>query len=103
MTALYKVATGEDIAKAPAPGMFDLKVPFSPPLPQADSGLPRQNGDETDTRGHKQGKAKKAAWQRIADEGLSPDEAQAKYVTLVEGMKETYGYDENKAPEAVGA
>ncbi len=24
--ALYKVATGEDIAKAPVPGMFDLKV-----------------------------------------------------------------------------
>jgi hypothetical protein len=25
-TGLYKVATGEDIAKAETPGMFDLKV-----------------------------------------------------------------------------
>lgn len=24
--ALYKIATGEDITKAPEPGMFDLKV-----------------------------------------------------------------------------
>jgi len=29
-SALYKVATGEDIAQAPAPGMFDLKVRFGP-------------------------------------------------------------------------
>ncbi|KAH8911486.1 acyl CoA binding protein [Coniochaeta sp. PMI_546] len=72
--ALYKVATGEDISKAPAPGMFDLK-----------------------------GKAKKAAWQKVADEGISAEEAQTKYVTLVESMKETYGYDESKEPEAVGA
>jgi diazepam-binding inhibitor (GABA receptor modulating acyl-CoA-binding protein) len=55
------------------------------------------------TRWGKQGKAKKAAWQKIADEGITPEEAQAKYVTLVEGMKETYGYDESKEPEAVGA
>jgi hypothetical protein len=26
MYALFKVANGEDITKAPAPGMFDLKV-----------------------------------------------------------------------------
>ena len=33
LTALFKVANGEDISKAPAPGMFDLKVrpPRSPP------------------------------------------------------------------------
>jgi diazepam-binding inhibitor (GABA receptor modulating acyl-CoA-binding protein) len=50
-----------------------------------------------------QGKAKKAAWQKIADEGVTPEEAQSKYVTLVENMKTTYGYDESKEPEAVGA
>jgi hypothetical protein len=61
-------------------------------------------GQLTDRYGlRKQGKAKKAAWQKIADEGISAEEAQAKYVTLVEGMKETYGYDESKEPEAVGA
>jgi acyl-CoA-binding protein len=29
--ALFKVANGEDISKAPAPGMFDLKVCSSIP------------------------------------------------------------------------
>jgi diazepam-binding inhibitor (GABA receptor modulating acyl-CoA-binding protein) len=72
--ALFKVGTGEDIAKAPAPGMFDLK-----------------------------GKAKKNAWQKVVDEGITADAAQGRYVTLVESLKEKLGYDENKEPEAVGA
>ncbi|KAH6673782.1 putative acyl-CoA-binding protein like protein [Halenospora varia] len=72
--ALYKVATGEDITKAEAPGMFDLK-----------------------------GKAKKKAWQEVVDKGTTQDEAKAEYVKLVEEMKEKYGYDANKAPEAVGS
>ncbi|KAK0390964.1 hypothetical protein NLU13_0466 [Sarocladium strictum] len=71
---LYKVATGEDISKAPAPGMFDLK-----------------------------GKAKKNAWQAVVDEGTTPDQAQEKYIALVESLKQSCGYDENKEPEAVGA
>ena len=29
--ALFKIANGEDITKAPAPGVFDLKVCLSPP------------------------------------------------------------------------
>lgn len=29
-TGLYKVGNGEDISKAPAPGMFDLKVRPTP-------------------------------------------------------------------------
>jgi diazepam-binding inhibitor (GABA receptor modulating acyl-CoA-binding protein) len=49
-----------------------------------------------------QGKAKNKAWQAIVDEGLTSDEAKEKYVALVEKMKEKYGYDANKAPEAVG-
>jgi diazepam-binding inhibitor (GABA receptor modulating acyl-CoA-binding protein) len=71
---LYKVAIGEDIAKAPAPGMFDLK-----------------------------GKAKKNAWQKFVDEGNTPDQAQEKYIAKVEALKESCGYDANKEPEAVGA
>ncbi|KAG0649162.1 Acyl-binding [Hyphodiscus hymeniophilus] len=71
---LYKVATGEDISKAEQPGTFDLK-----------------------------GKAKKKAWQKIVDEGITSDEAKERYVKLVEGMKEKYGYDADKVPEAVGA
>lgn len=50
-----------------------------------------------------QGKAKKSAWQKIVDEGITAEEAQEKYVILVERMKETYGYDESKEPEAVGS
>ncbi|KPM35598.1 hypothetical protein AK830_g10969 [Neonectria ditissima] len=72
-TALYKIGLGEDVAKAPAPGMFDLK-----------------------------GKAKKNAWEKTAAEGYSPDIAQQRYVTLVESLKEKYGYDADKQPEAVG-
>jgi diazepam-binding inhibitor (GABA receptor modulator, acyl-CoA-binding protein) len=31
------------------------------------------------------------------------EEAQERYVKLVEKMKQTYGYDANKEPEAVGS
>ncbi|WYZ46357.1 hypothetical protein EsH8_IX_000582 [Colletotrichum jinshuiense] len=71
--ALYKVGTGEDITKAPKPGMFDLK-----------------------------GKAKQGAWQKVVDESTTPEQAQEKYVTLVESLKTKYGYDASKEPEAVG-
>lgn len=71
--ALYKVGLGEDISKAEAPGTFDLK-----------------------------GKAKKRAWQKVVDEGLTKEQAQEKYVKLVEELKEKYGYDANKVAEAVG-
>ncbi|KAL2278565.1 hypothetical protein FJTKL_14307 [Diaporthe vaccinii] len=71
--ALFKIANGEDISKAPAPGMFDLK-----------------------------GKAKKNAWQKKVDEDVTQDQAKEQYVALVEKLKAQYGYDENKEPEAVG-
>ncbi|KAJ2902046.1 acyl CoA binding protein [Zalerion maritima] len=72
--ALFKVGNGEDYSAAPAPGMFDLK-----------------------------GKAKKNAWQKIVEEGITAEQAQERYVALVERMKKDYGYDESKQPEAVGA
>jgi diazepam-binding inhibitor (GABA receptor modulating acyl-CoA-binding protein) len=50
-----------------------------------------------------QGKAKKKAWQKIVDEGITSDEAKERYVTLVKSMKEKYGYDADKVPEAVGS
>ena len=43
------------------------------------------------------------AWQKVVDEGLTPEQAQEKYVALVESLKESCGYDENKVPEAVGS
>ncbi|CEJ84850.1 Putative Acyl binding protein [[Torrubiella] hemipterigena] len=70
---LFKVGNSEDISKAPAPGMFDMK-----------------------------GKAKKAAWQKVVDEGISAEAAQERYVQLVETLKAKHGFDENKVPEAVG-
>ncbi|KAI1102372.1 putative fatty acid binding protein [Jackrogersella minutella] len=70
--ALFKVGNGEDFSKAEKPGMFDLKAKY-----------------------------KYQAWQKIVDEGISPEAAQERYVKLVEELKEKYGYDANKVPEAV--
>ncbi|KAL0933151.1 acyl CoA binding protein [Colletotrichum truncatum] len=70
---LYKIGTGEDFSKATKPGMFDLK-----------------------------GKAKYNAWEKLADEGKTAEQAQEEYIALVNQLKEAYGYDANKEPEAVG-
>jgi diazepam-binding inhibitor (GABA receptor modulator, acyl-CoA-binding protein) len=75
MYALYKQATQDPpIEKSETPGTFDLK-----------------------------GKAKKRAWQKIVDEGVTPEQAQEKYVTLIEKLKVEYGFDADKVPEAVGS
>ncbi len=50
-----------------------------------------------------QGKAKKNAWQKIVDDGLTAEQAQEKYVAYIEELKKKYGYDADKAPEAVGS
>ncbi len=49
-----------------------------------------------------QGKAKKNAWQKVVDEGISADAAQERYVALVEQLKAKHGFDENKVPASVG-
>ncbi|MCJ1370571.1 hypothetical protein MMC20_001784 [Loxospora ochrophaea] len=56
--------------KAEKPGMFDLK-----------------------------GKYKYQAWQKLNEEGVTPQESQTKYVALVEQLKGIYGFDPNKKPE----
>ncbi|KAI9812843.1 MAG: hypothetical protein M1832_006464 [Thelocarpon impressellum] len=72
--AYFKQGTQDPpISSAPQPSVWDLK-----------------------------GKAKQKAWQKIVDEGVTPEEAQAKYVELVESLKEKYGYDADKVPEPVG-
>jgi len=38
----------------------------------------------------------------VVDEGITKEQAQERYVELVEKLKETYGYDANKEAEAVG-
>jgi diazepam-binding inhibitor (GABA receptor modulator, acyl-CoA-binding protein) len=40
-----------------------------------------------------QGKAKKNSWQKLVDEGVTPEEAMTKYVALVEELKSKYGYE----------
>lgn len=39
----------------------------------------------------------------MVDEGLTAEQAQERYVALVEKMKEAYGFDADKVPEAVGS
>ncbi|KAI9882305.1 MAG: hypothetical protein M1823_005948 [Watsoniomyces obsoletus] len=63
--ALFKQATQDPpIEESDSPGAFDLK-----------------------------GKAKKRAWQKIVDEGVTPSEAQTRYVELVETLKNNYGFE----------
>lgn len=40
-----------------------------------------------------QGKAKKNAWKKVHDEGVSPEDAQKRYVELVEKLKEKHGFE----------
>jgi hypothetical protein len=77
--------------------MFDLKVinTLHPLLLYE----PQLNAEPSRLKG----KAKKNAWQQLVEEGVTPKEAQSRYVTLVEKLKETYGYDADKEPEPVGA
>ncbi|KAI1335876.1 putative fatty acid binding protein [Xylariaceae sp. FL0016] len=67
---LFKVSNGDDITQAEKPGMFDMK-----------------------------GKFKLSAWQKLVDEGITPEQAQERYVTKIGEMKEKYGFDPSKEPE----
>jgi diazepam-binding inhibitor (GABA receptor modulator, acyl-CoA-binding protein) len=48
------------------------------------------------------GKAKRNAWEALVEQKVTPEEAQRRYVELVEKLKETYGYDADKEPEVIG-
>ena len=50
-----------------------------------------------------QGKAKKNAWQKVVDEGITTEAAKEKYVKKIEELKGKYGYDAAKVPETVGS
>ncbi|KAL8709352.1 MAG: hypothetical protein Q9220_005945 [cf. Caloplaca sp. 1 TL-2023] len=63
--ALFKQGTQDPpFADADKPGMFDIK-----------------------------GKYKYNAWKKVADEEMTAKQAQEKYVTLVNSLKGTYGFD----------
>ena len=98
--AFYKQATQDPpIDKAETPGTFDFKVSSPTPCHKCRSHI-REH--ELTVPFDEQGKAKKRAWQKVVDEGVTPTSAQLKYVQLVESLKTKYGYDANKKPEAVG-
>ncbi|TQV96136.1 Acyl-CoA-binding protein, ACBP [Cordyceps javanica] len=104
---LYKVGNAEDISSAPAPGMFDMKASLreTPPPPPSSSSSPPRGSSSPHTMTAvigADGKAKKNAWQKVVDEGISPETAQERYVALVEQLKAKHGFDENKVPDAVG-
>lgn len=40
-----------------------------------------------------QGKAKKNAWKKLVDDGVKPEDAQKKYVELVNSLKGKYGFE----------
>ncbi|KAF1344036.1 acyl-CoA-binding protein [Delphinella strobiligena] len=62
---LFKQGTQDPtFEKSEAPGMFDLK-----------------------------GKAKRKAWEKLVNEGVTPQDAQKKYVALVESLKTKHGYN----------
>ncbi|KAF4977586.1 hypothetical protein FZEAL_5900 [Fusarium zealandicum] len=61
------------------------------------------NGEDFSTATKPGGKAKFNAWKDVVEDGITPETAQERYVALVEKLKEKYGYDANKEPEAVGA
>jgi diazepam-binding inhibitor (GABA receptor modulating acyl-CoA-binding protein) len=103
MYALFKQGmqdpTFED---APKPGTFDFKVrrPFF-----CFFGRWRSRGRATGKWSLltlPQGKYKYNAWKKIVEEDVTPEDAQKRYVELIEKLKEKYGYDESKDPEPVG-
>ncbi|KAF2433521.1 putative acyl-CoA-binding protein like protein [Tothia fuscella] len=57
-----KIAKGEDISKAPKPGMFDIA-----------------------------GKTKRNKWQEFIDAGVTKDQAQKKYVEKFNDLKTKHG------------
>ena len=102
--ALFKVGEGKDIASEEAPGMFDLKVSLHLPVLYfliLQKGKTSEEGENADKK--QQGKAKRRAWQKLCDEGVSEADAQQRYIDLVGKLKEQYGFDPEKVPETVGA
>ncbi|KAI4722261.1 hypothetical protein E4T48_01412 [Aureobasidium sp. EXF-10727] len=78
---LFKQGTQDPpIESSDKPGMFDLKSSAFQAELIADMFLLQQ------------GKAKRNAWQKLVDEGVTPQDAQKKYVALVESLKKKHGY-----------
>jgi diazepam-binding inhibitor (GABA receptor modulating acyl-CoA-binding protein) len=70
--ALFKIGHGHDFSKAEAPGTFSIAI---------------------DKR------YKYNAWKAEVEKGTTVEQAQEKYIQLVETLKEAYGFDPTKEPE----
>jgi diazepam-binding inhibitor (GABA receptor modulating acyl-CoA-binding protein) len=78
---LAKVAEDIDIKSRAAPGMFDFAV--SSALGSfCETPRPWRGGQE---------KEKRKAWQKLLDEKVTPEQAEARYIALVADLKEKYG------------
>jgi len=67
-----------------------------------DINHPTEKPNQLTAHPPKQGKAKYNAWQKVVDDALTAEQAQEKYVAKINEMKDKYGYDAAKEPEAVG-
>ncbi|EFY98340.1 Acyl-CoA-binding protein, ACBP [Metarhizium robertsii ARSEF 23] len=71
----YKIATGCDITKEPAPGMFDIRYSCLSQALVANVCFAEQR------------KEKWRSWKAKVDEGKTAEQAQEKYIQLVEEYK----------------
>ena len=46
----------------------------------------------SDSDARLQEKAKRSAWQKVVDDGVKPEDAQKRYVNLVNSMKQKHGF-----------
>ncbi|EJP65717.1 acyl CoA binding protein [Beauveria bassiana ARSEF 2860] len=101
MSAAFKKAAEDSKKLLAKPSNDELLELYGPFLSTPPCAARRQLPDDMTWR-RVQGKAKKNAWQKVVDEGISAETAQERYVALVEQLKTKYGFDENKVPDAVG-
>lgn len=76
--------------------MFDFKV-------RPATCLPRNSTQSAALTNSLQNKAKYNAWKKLVEDGVTPEQAETKYIALIEELKTKYGFDASKAPETVGA
>jgi diazepam-binding inhibitor (GABA receptor modulating acyl-CoA-binding protein) len=81
-----KIAKGEDITKAPKPGMFDVQV-YNSHFPCRHHVALRTQAETCDV----QGKFKRNKWQEFVDAGITKDQATAKYVEKYTDLKTKHG------------
>ncbi|EFY93410.1 hypothetical protein MAC_00648 [Metarhizium acridum CQMa 102] len=86
--SFFKIAKGDDITTEAAPGMFDLAVRNRVHLTFAAFNFVSSfQFHIADIFLHEQRKKMRASWKARVDEGVTVEEAQKKYIELVEELK----------------